>query len=202
MKKIFEIKDKQLIEEILDNAEYGTLALCVDNKPYSVPINFVTYNNELYFHGAKKGKKIDMIKQNSYASFSVVEDLSLLPSYFSSDKGDACPATQLFQSVIIDGTIAFIDTYDEKAQALQALMEKLQKEGKYIPLDHAMYEKAINATSIYKLIPQEIKAKFKLGQHFNKERYNRVCTHLQARASKKDLKTLKLIKRYYPQSPL
>ena len=197
MKALFEIKDINLINEILDNAEYGTLALCMNNKPYSVPINFVRINKDIYFHGAKKGKKVEMMKDNCLASFSVVEELSLLPSYFSSDKGDACPATHLFKSVIMDGEIIFVENYDEKAEALQALMEKLQKEGNYIPLDDAMYEKAINATKIYKLTPSETTGKLKVGQHFTKERYERVCEHLQQRGTQKDLKTLQLIQTYY-----
>lgn len=185
-----------MISDILDNASFGILALSSDNKPYSVPINFVEVNGEIFFHGAKKGKKIDIIKENSNASFSVVEDYSLLPSYFSSDKGDACPATHLFKSVIIDGNIEFIDEYEQKAEALEALMQKLQKEGKYIPLNNEMYKKAINATCIYKLIPKETKAKFKLGQQFNEERFQRVSKHLKERGTKKDLETLKLLEEF------
>jgi nitroimidazol reductase NimA-like FMN-containing flavoprotein (pyridoxamine 5'-phosphate oxidase superfamily) len=33
----FEIKDKEVIYDVLDKAEYGTLALSVDDTPYSVP---------------------------------------------------------------------------------------------------------------------------------------------------------------------
>ncbi len=150
MKKAFEITDEKIISEILDTAQFGTLALCVENKPYSVPINFVECEGEVFFHGAKKGRKIDIMKQNANASFSVVEDYSLLPSYFSSDKGDACPATHMFKSIIIDGTIEFIEEYDKKVKAMGALMQKLQKEGKYIPLNHEMYKKALNATVVYK----------------------------------------------------
>ncbi len=118
MKRIFEITDKNMISEILHNAKYGTLALCIDNKPYSLPINFVEIDEVIYFHGSKKGKKIDIIKNNCNASFCVVESLSLLPSYFSTHKGDACPATHLFKSVIIDGEIKFIEKYEEKVNAL------------------------------------------------------------------------------------
>ena len=193
MKKAFEITDNNIISNILNQASYGTLALCVDNKPYCVPMNFVELNGDIYFHGAKKGKKIDMIQQNAYASFSVVEDYSLLPSYFSTDDGSACPATHLFKSVIIDGVINFIDDYDEKADALQALMVKLQQEGGFKHLSDDMYKKAINATELFKLIPDEKKAKFKFGQNFNQERYERVTTHLKQRGTKKDLETLKLI---------
>ena len=194
MKKAFEITDEKIINEILDNAEYGTLALCVNDKPYSVPINFVESEGEIFFHGAKKGKKIDIMKQNQNASFSVVEDYSLLPSYFSSDKGDACPATHMYKSVIIDGKIEFIDDYDDKVKAMGALMVKLQKEGKYIPLNHEMYKKALDATAMYKLVPIEKKAKFKLGQNFNEERYTRVISHLEERGTLKDLATIELIK--------
>lgn len=196
MKKAFEIKDKEQISEVLNNASFGTLSLSIDNKPYSTPLNFVEFEDEIYFHGAKKGKKIDIIKENAYASFCVVEDYSLLPSYFSSDKGDACPATHLFKSVIIDGKIKILEDYNEKATALEMLMQKLQKERKYIPLNNEMYKKAINATCVYKLIPANITAKFKLGQNFNEERYQRVVSHLKQRGEKKDLETLKLLELY------
>lgn len=181
------------IKDFLKDSEYGTLALCLNNKPYSLPINFVEHEGEIYFHGRKKGKKIDCIKENSYASFSVTQDFSLLPSYFSSDKGDACPATHLFKSAIIDGEIKLIEEYNQKVQALEALMQKLQKEGKYIPLSNEMYKKAINATAIFKLIPKEATLKVKLGQNFNKQRYEKVKAHLLKRGTKKDLETLKLI---------
>jgi nitroimidazol reductase NimA-like FMN-containing flavoprotein (pyridoxamine 5'-phosphate oxidase superfamily) len=198
MKKIFEITDEKIISEILSNAQYGTLALCRDNKPYSLPINFVELNGEIFFHGAKKGKKMDMIKSNSFASFSVVEDYSLLPSYFSTENENACPATHLFKSVIIDGKIELIEEYDEKVNALQGLMQKLQKEGGFKHLsDKKMYEKAINATQLFKLVPEVKVAKFKLGQNFNEERYQRVCEHLVQRRTKKDLATLELLKEFW-----
>ncbi|WP_421717153.1 pyridoxamine 5'-phosphate oxidase family protein [Arcobacter arenosus] len=196
MKKAFEITNKEQILEVLNNSSFGTLCLCFDNKPYSIPLNFVEFENEIYFHGAKKGKKMDIIKENTYASFCVVEDYSLLPSYFSSDKGDACPATHLFKSVIINGQIKVLEDYNQKANALEMLMQKLQKEGKYIPLNNEMYKKAINGTCVYKLIPTNTTAKFKLGQNFNEERYQRVVSHLKQRGTKKDLETLELIELY------
>lgn len=196
MQKILEVTDKKMIKEVLYKAEYGTLALCTNNKPYSLPINFVEYNNEIFFHGAKKGKKIDYIKENANASFSVIEAYSLLPSYFSTDTGNAAPATHLFKSIIIDGKIEFVEDYNEKAQALEALMKKYQREGNYTPLHDSMYEKIITATCIYKLIPEQTKAKFKLGQAFTKERYERVTSHLKQRGTPKDLETLKLIEEF------
>jgi hypothetical protein len=196
LKKIVTITDEKIIQNILDEAEYGTLALCSNNKPYSLPINFVEVNGEIYFHGAKKGKKMEIIKENTYASFSVVESYSFLPSYFSTDKGDACPASQLFKSVIIDGVMKLVENYDEKANALEFLMQKLQKEGKYIPLNDKMYQKAINATALFKLVPSETTGKFKLGQNLNQERYLKVVSNLKQRGTQKDMDTLTLMQEY------
>ncbi len=197
MKKAFEIRNEEMIKEVLDYVEFGNLALCMDNKPYSLPINFVEQDGNIYFHGAKKGKKISIMESNPYGSFNVVEPISFLPSYFSNDKGDASPATHLYKSVIIDGQIEFVEDYNEKIKALTSLMEKYQKEGGYKSLDDEMYQKIVNATCIYKLVKKEISAKFYLGQHFNEKRYKRVCEHLEQRGRKKDLETLELIKQFH-----
>ncbi len=194
MKQIFEITDKTIIKEMLHNAQYGTLAICSDNRPYSLPINFVELDDALYFHGSQKGRKIDILKQNQWASFSVVEPYSLIQSYFSSTDGLACPATHFFKSVIIDGQINFVEEYDEKVAALSALMKKLQDEGGYKPLDEDIYKKIINATTIYKLIPDVIRAKFKFGQHLSQERFEMIVKHLEERGNQKDLATVRLMK--------
>ncbi len=193
MRKIYEIKDEELIINILENAEFGTLAICKDNKPYSIPLNFVQIKGEIFIHGAKKGRKIEIMKNNAYASFSVVESYSLLPSYFSTDDGRASPATHMFKSVIIDGKIEFIDDYKEKTNALELLMQKYQKEGGYKALNDVIYKKIINATCLYKLIPKESTAKFHLGQDYSQERFSRIKEHLLERGTQKDLDTLKLM---------
>lgn len=196
MKRIHTINDKNLTKQILDEVEFGTLALCSDNKPYSLPINFVEKDGEVFFHGAKKGRKIDIINSNCFASFSVVDPISFLPSYFSNDEGNASPATHIYKSVMIDGYIEFVEDYDEKIKALGALMQKYQKEGGYKSLDNEMYKKIVNATCIYKLVCIELSTKFYLGQHFNEKRFLMVKENLLKRGTKKDLQTLKLIEEF------
>jgi len=196
MKKMHEIKDELLISSVLENAEFGTFAFCSKNIPYSLPLNFVEYKNDIYFHGTKKGKKIDFINENANASFSAVDNISFLPSYFSTDTKSASPATHMYKSVIIDGIIEVVDDYELKAKALTALMQKYQKEGGYKSLDDEMYKKIINATGLYKLIPNNTSAKFYLGQNFNDERFQRVIEHLKQRGSKADLATIKVLEEF------
>lgn len=190
MKPQFEIKDNHLITAILEKVEYGTLALCKDNCPYSVPINYVYQNGAFYFHGAKKGKKMEFIEANAYASLSVVEPFSLIPSYFSSNENLACPASHFFRSISVEGAIEIVSDYDEKVTALQALMEKLQPQGKYKHLSDEAYQKMIDATAVFKLIPSEIRGKIKLGQHLPKERFEMIIEHLKERGSELDKQTI------------
>jgi len=194
MKQIFEIKDNQIIEKFLAGAEYGTLAICADNKPYSIPINFVKVENAFYFHGAKKGRKIDILKENTQASFSVVESYSMIPSYFSSKEGLACPATQFFKSVVADGNIVFVEDKEEKVLAMTSLMKKLQPEGGYKPLSKEVYTAALNATMVYKLEIEGLRAKFKFGQHLSEERFVMILEHLDHRGNKIDNETIKMMK--------
>ncbi len=195
MKQIFEITDKNIINQVLDKAEFGTLAICHDSKPYSLPINFVKVQEALYFHGSQKGKKIDILRDNSLASFSVVEAYSMIQSYFSSNNNLACPATQFFKSVIIDGEIKFVEGYEEKVLALEKLMKKLQPEGKYKPLNEDDYKKSINATAVFRLDIYEIKAKFKFGQHLDQARFEMIIKHLENRDKNVDKATIEIMKR-------
>ena len=194
MKQVFEIKDKETIDGLLASASYGTLAICADDKPYSLPINFVQIGEDIYFHGSKSGRKMDILKENRAASFSVVESHAIIQSYFSSTDELACPATHFFKSIMIDGEIEFVEAYDEKVQALTALMQKLQPEGKYKPLSQEAYKKAINATTIYKLIPEMTRAKYKFGQHLSEERFEMVLSHLEQRANEMDEETAIMMK--------
>jgi len=190
MKSEFEIKDTKEIEQILKSATYGTLALCRDNKPYSVPINFTMIGEDIYFHGKKSGKKMSYIGDNPFVSFSVVESYSIIPSYFSTKDSHACPATHLFKSVLIEGKIEIVKEYDVKVKALEALMQKLQPEGGYTPLEDSIYEKRVNGVEIMRLKPYKITAKAKLAQQLSQERYDMIVENLQKRANESDKITL------------
>jgi len=66
-----EIKDRKEIEAIIERADVCRLGLSDDNMPYIIPMNFGYKDNRLYFHCAKKGKKIDIIKRNNSTCFEM-----------------------------------------------------------------------------------------------------------------------------------
>ena len=194
MNPYFKIEDKSIINEILDKAEYGTLALSVDDTPYAVPLNFVRIDETIYFHGALKNRKMKMLSTNQKVSFSVVESYSLIDSDFSTSEGLACPATQFFKSISIDGNIETVENREEKIVMFEALMKKLQPKGGYKPFNDEAYVLALKKTAVYKLIVDDISCKFKFGQHLNEERFEMIVKHLKERGTQMDMKTIRLMK--------
>ena len=196
MKKAFEITDKNLITTTLNSADYGVLALC-GKKPYAVPVNFIYLEGDIYFHGSPKGKKMAMIRENSSVSFNVISDATIIPSYFSSTENRACPASAFFKSITIDGDAQIVDERDEVVKVFDAMMQKLQPEGRYQPLASKEYDKQFKALSVVKIAVNEISAKFKFGQNLSEERFNMVIQHLEKRGDPTDILTAKLMRQFY-----
>jgi len=194
MKQIFEIKDKDIIETMMSNTEYGTLALSSNGVPYSVPVNFVHDGKVVYFHGSQSGRKMKAIHANPKVSFSIVENFSLIASYFSSTDNLACPATQFFKSISIDGEVSIVKEKEEKIKALTLLMQKFQPEGGYKEFDDNAYKKMLNATAVLRIDIYELRAKFKFGQHLDKVRFDMIISHLQDRNNEIDKETIAMMK--------
>ncbi len=190
MKKAFEITEEKLIAEMLHQAEYGVLALCDDGKPYAVPVNFVYLDQAIYFHSSKKGKKMEILAKNLRVSFNATVGDTIIPSFFSSDDGLACPASAFFKSVIVDGTAEIVTDQQETIVAFEAMMQKLQPEGQYKPFTDATYEKMLAVVALVKINVEKQSAKFKFGQNLKVERFEQVIAYLQQRGTKQDLQTI------------
>lgn len=100
--------------KIFDESRYHVLS-CVDgDKPYAVNISCARMKETLYFHCAKEGRKIDVLKSNNNVCLSCVSDYALSASKF----------TTYYQSCVIEGTMRFVTTEEEKRAALYAIGEK------------------------------------------------------------------------------
>jgi predicted FMN-binding regulatory protein PaiB len=124
-------------------------------------------------------------------TFVVVEDFSLVPSYFRDPKF-ACPATQYYKAVAIRGRARIVEGADEKARALQALMETLQPEGGHVPITatEPMYRKSLRTTAVVAIEIERMTAKFKFGQNLPASKREEVAEQLTARGCPIDHRTV------------
>ncbi len=151
-------KDREIIEnskikEIISNCDCCRLGLNDNGKIYIVPLNFgfIEENGKytFYFHGAKEGRKLDIIKVNDYAGFELDTNHKI---YGKDDM--ACTYTSAFQSVIGTGRVKIIEDYDEKIKGLQELMKHTTKKTEW-----KFNEKMVNAVCVFKLEAEELSCK-------------------------------------------
>lgn len=99
---------------MLKNATNGVLSVTGDDGyPYGVPVSFVYNENQIVFHCANEGHKLDAMKRNPKVSFCVVEQDQIVPEEFNT----------LYRSAIAFGT-ARILMGEEKRAYIEAIAKK------------------------------------------------------------------------------
>lgn len=190
--KKLEIQSIENIINFLNNQLVGRLATIDSNGyPQVIPMNFVyiqTNNHKnhsallnqhsIYMHSYPYGEKIDNIKRNSKVGFEVDQHIAFLSSYYFHPT-DASQADTLYISTVIKGESFIVENYEEKALALNALMEKYQKEGKYQRLDSKMC--SVKEVIVIKIIPMQIRGKYKIGQQWTSSYRLKIAASILAR---------------------
>lgn len=186
-----EIKSRQKMVEFLNQEHVGRIA-SIDKSgfPQIIPMNFVFTNDVIYMHSHTRGEKIENVKNNNRVGFEVDREIEFLPSYFSSPT-DASQADTLYISVVIKGTGTIVENAEEKAMALNALMEKYQPEGRYERISSEM--KVIDEVAIIKIIPTSMKGKYKIGQHIDARTRTELARRILERNPVKSKEILKIM---------
>ena len=176
--KKLEIQSKERIIEFLNNQPVGRIAsIDINGYPQIIPMNFVYLQADdpsnslaqiikldaVYMHSHHSGEKLDNIKRNPKVGFEVDQHICFLPSYYFHPT-DASQADTLYISVVIKGTAFIVEGNEEKAKALNGLMKKYQKEGRYEVLNP--YTPSVHEVTVIKIIPKEMRGKYKIGQHW------------------------------------
>ena len=113
-----EIHDKNEIINFLSETNICRIAFFDKTYPYVVPVHFVFNDDCIYFHCAKEGKKINLIKQNPKVCFEADKENAIIPNE------KACRWSSDFISVIAFGTASFLKNNSEKEKALSLLLKK------------------------------------------------------------------------------
>jgi nitroimidazol reductase NimA-like FMN-containing flavoprotein (pyridoxamine 5'-phosphate oxidase superfamily) len=112
-----EITSRDEIEAIIEKSSVCRLAMIDGNEPYVVPLNFGYLNNQLFFHSASQGRKLDVLRANNRVCFEFDIDHQVV------EGEQACKWGFRYQSVIGTGTVFFIDEQQAKQRAFKVIME-------------------------------------------------------------------------------
>ncbi len=146
-------KKQQLTEaeciDILRREPRGVLSVLGDDGyPYGMPMNHYYHeaDGKLYFHGGKKGHKIDAIMRNSKASFCVYD-----PGI--REEGEWFLR---IRSVIVFGRIEIVEDPQKTYEISRLLSYKFTKDEAYI--DHEIRYSGPN-TLMFALVPEHMTGK-------------------------------------------
>jgi len=115
-----EVKDQNEILKIAEQAVICHIALHDIPAPYVVPLNFGIDLGEpvkLYFHCAREGKKLELIKKDPRTGFQMETHSCLIKGQM------ACDFTMQYKSIIGKGTIRIVVDEVEKRYGLSLLMK-------------------------------------------------------------------------------
>ena len=116
-----EVTEMEEIQQIFDECKVCRIGIMDENGPYIVPVNYGYVREEgkviLYIHGAREGKKIDLIRKNANVGVEIDYRHELV-------EGDtACQYSYYYASIIGKGAASIIDNPREKLKALNVIMK-------------------------------------------------------------------------------
>lgn len=146
-----EVKDLNRIRQIICKCDVCRVAFHDEPFPYIVPMNFGIKEEGdkiiLYFHCAKEGKKMDLIRKNNRVSFELDCEHKIVLNH------DHMTCTMSYQSVMGNGILSIVEDEEEKLSGIQAIMDH------YHSSDFAYDRSYLPATAVLKLSVHECTGK-------------------------------------------
>ncbi|MEE0819971.1 pyridoxamine 5'-phosphate oxidase family protein [Catenibacterium sp.] len=137
-----EITDFDEMMKIIAKCDTCRVAMYDETFPYIVPLNFGTDLEDdqlyLYFHGAKIGKKIDLMRKNKNVSFEMDCEHNIILY------NERMSCTMGYESVIGYGEVEFLSE-EEKMHGLKVLMRHYHEE------DFKFNTKMIGAIEVFRI---------------------------------------------------
>ena len=132
---------------ILQEGEYGVLATCSnEGEPYGIPLSYAYQDGCIYFHCALGvGHKIENLKQNARACFTVVGKTQVIPQDFTTN----------YESAVAFGTVREIT--ENKEAALLLLVKKYSSEFRQEGIEYIRRAQA--RTGVYEFKIEHLTAK-------------------------------------------
>ena len=148
-----EVTDVNEIMDILAQCKTANIAMLDGDVPYIVPLSYGYDYKEgtliFYFHSAKDGKKLELLKKNNNVSFSVFSEGEPLHAEIP------CNSGYYYSSVLGKGTVEFVEEVDEKCHALGKMFE--HQAGRIVEFTAAQAE----TVCVFRMVSKEFTGKRK-----------------------------------------
>lgn len=119
--KTYPIEERERIHAIITSCKICFVGMADgEGKPYVLPMNFGFKNETIYLHSAQEGHSIRVLEQNPKVCITFCTPPELIYQH----PEVACSYRVQSKSVLCEGTVEFIENFDEKVHALNAIMRQ------------------------------------------------------------------------------
>ncbi len=147
-----QVTDEKQLAQIIEACHCIRIGFSDGGQVYIVPVNFgyVFENGSyiFYFHSAREGRKMELIRENPMAGFEMDTGYELKTA------AAACGHSAYFRSIIGQGRVSVVEDAEEKKKGLKAVMEHETGSG-----DWEFQEKMLGAVCVWKLEVSELTGK-------------------------------------------
>lgn len=136
--------------DVVDRCEYAVVAFATQGQtPYCIPLTIARQDDLVYFHCARRGKKIDLLRNDPRVCLSCVGDTHRMEDEFSTE----------YECAVVFGTASEVTEAEEKIRALRAICER------HTPSNMDAFNEAIakslSRTAVWRVRIEEITGKRK-----------------------------------------
>ena len=120
MRRSDRARDRSFAFDVIDRCGHGVAALSTGGEgPYCIPLSLVRVGDDLFFHCALEGRKLDLLRRDPRVcvTFVAADQPAYLP--------ESNMYTTFFQSAVVTGTAFEVTDPGQKTAALRALCEKM-----------------------------------------------------------------------------
>lgn len=146
-----QVTDINEIVEILEKSKVVHVGMIDGDEPYVVPMNYGYTLNDgkltIYLHGARRGRKIDVLRENPKVFFEMCCDITPFEGEV------ACKYGITYASIMGRGVATLVEDVEEKKKALSVLMKT------QVNKDFTFDDKLTTVVSIIRIDALEFTAK-------------------------------------------
>jgi nitroimidazol reductase NimA-like FMN-containing flavoprotein (pyridoxamine 5'-phosphate oxidase superfamily) len=150
-----EVSSEEEIKSIIEKCKVCHLAMVDKGLPYVVPLNFgYTLEDDsltLFFHSAKAGHKLDILKENNAVCFEMAFEGKL------GHIENPCNSGYYYESVHGFGHVEFVEDIGEKCNALTLLVKHISGQ------DFDFTGKQADGVCVFKVVSTDFTGKRKPG---------------------------------------
>lgn len=147
-----EVVDETLIDEIFTSGNICRIGLFDGEEVYIVPLNYgykkTGTARRLYFHSAKEGRKISLIKNTDKAGFEIDIDYEPVTS------DTPCGHSSKYKSIIGTGEIKILEDDEDKKSGMLEIMKHVTGKA-----DWKLPEQAMKKVAVIELVVTKMSCK-------------------------------------------